>query len=147
VGASRGAAEEAAWSFKILPPYIPVIDDEIDLRPGKLKLKRGGSFAAQYEMDGQEGLMSFGCGIVECQQVDAVQCLERYRGGCGELSVRAIEPNVGRVAPDERLETGDRLAKLPKIVATQLGFIDIAGLVRGAWRVRDARAVPLAAAI
>ena len=59
----------------------------------------------------------------------------------------AIEPNVGRVAPDERLETGDRLAKLPKIVATQLGFIDIAGLVRGAWRVRDARAVPLAAAI
>jgi GTP-binding protein YchF len=44
-----------------------------------------------------------------------------------------IEPNVGRVAvPDERLEVLARLAKSAKIVATQLGFVDIAGLVRGA---------------
>src|SRR5580698_4687208 len=44
-----------------------------------------------------------------------------------------IEPNVGRVAvPDERLDVCARLAKSAKIIPTQLGFVDIAGLVRGA---------------
>src|ERR1043165_9046075 len=42
-------------------------------------------------------------------------------------------PNVGRVAvPDERLQVCARLAKSAKIVPTQLEFVDIAGLVRGA---------------
>ncbi len=46
-----------------------------------------------------------------------------------------IEPNVGRVAvPDERLEICAQLAKSAKIIATQLEFVDIAGLVRGASR-------------
>src|SRR5258708_5629145 len=44
-----------------------------------------------------------------------------------------IEPNVGRVAvPDERLEVCARLGKSAKIINTQLEFVDIAGLVRGA---------------
>jgi GTP-binding protein YchF len=44
-----------------------------------------------------------------------------------------IEPNVGRVAvPDERLATLARIAKSAKVVPNQLGFVDIAGLVRGA---------------
>ncbi len=44
-----------------------------------------------------------------------------------------IEPNVGRVAvPDERLDICAKLAKSAKIVPTQLEFVDIAGLVRGA---------------
>jgi len=44
-----------------------------------------------------------------------------------------IEPNVGRVAvPDPRLEILARLGKSAKIIATQLEFVDIAGLVRGA---------------
>jgi GTP-binding protein YchF len=46
-----------------------------------------------------------------------------------------IEPNVGRVAvPDPRLETLVRLAKSQKTIPTQLEFVDIAGLVRGASR-------------
>jgi GTP-binding protein YchF len=44
-----------------------------------------------------------------------------------------IEPNVGRVAvPDARLDTLAAVAKSAKIIATQLEFVDIAGLVRGA---------------
>jgi ribosome-binding ATPase len=44
-----------------------------------------------------------------------------------------IEPNVGRVAvPDERLATLARIAKSAKVTPNQLGFVDIAGLVRGA---------------
>ncbi len=46
-----------------------------------------------------------------------------------------IEPNIGRVAvPDERLRTLARLAKSARTVPNQLGFVDIAGLVRGASR-------------
>jgi len=44
-----------------------------------------------------------------------------------------IEPNVGRVAvPDQRLDILARIGKSAKIIATQLEFVDIAGLVRGA---------------
>jgi ribosome-binding ATPase len=44
-----------------------------------------------------------------------------------------IEPNVGRVAvPDDRLAALARIAKSAKVVPNQLGFVDIAGLVRGA---------------
>ena len=44
-----------------------------------------------------------------------------------------IEPNVGNVAvPDPRLDKLAALAKSQKIIETQLGFTDIAGLVKGA---------------
>ena len=44
-----------------------------------------------------------------------------------------IEPNVGQVAvPDERLQKIAAIAKSAKIIETQLGFVDIAGLVKGA---------------
>ncbi|MCR9220584.1 MAG: redox-regulated ATPase YchF [Alphaproteobacteria bacterium] len=44
-----------------------------------------------------------------------------------------IEPNTGRVAvPDERLEKLAELAKSAKVIPTQLEFVDIAGLVKGA---------------
>ena len=44
-----------------------------------------------------------------------------------------IEPNVGRVAvPDDRLDILARIGKSAKIIPTQLEFVDIAGLVRGA---------------
>src|SRR5215831_17825056 len=46
-----------------------------------------------------------------------------------------IEPNIGRVAvPDRRLEKLAELAGSKRIVPNQLGFVDIAGLVRGASR-------------
>jgi len=44
-----------------------------------------------------------------------------------------IEPNTGRVAvPDSRLDQIAAIGKSAKIVPTQLEFVDIAGLVRGA---------------
>src|SRR3954469_14926147 len=44
-----------------------------------------------------------------------------------------IEPNTGRVdVPDPRLERIAAIANPAKIVPTQLEFVDIAGLVRGA---------------
>jgi ribosome-binding ATPase len=44
-----------------------------------------------------------------------------------------IEPNVGQVAvPDDRLDKIAAIAKSAKVIATQLGFVDIAGLVKGA---------------
>src|SRR3546814_10093217 len=44
-----------------------------------------------------------------------------------------IEPNSGNVAgPDARLEKLAAIASSKKIIATQLAFVDIAGLVRGA---------------
>jgi GTP-binding protein YchF len=44
-----------------------------------------------------------------------------------------IEPNVGRVAvPDPRLQEIAGIAKSANVIETQLEFVDIAGLVRGA---------------
>ena len=44
-----------------------------------------------------------------------------------------IEPNVGNVAvPDPRLQQLAAIAHSAKVIETQLGFVDIAGLVRGA---------------
>jgi len=44
-----------------------------------------------------------------------------------------IEPNIGRVSvPDERLRKLAEIASSAKIIPTQLEFVDIAGLVRGA---------------
>jgi GTP-binding protein YchF len=46
-----------------------------------------------------------------------------------------IEPNTGRVAvPDPRLDKLAALASSAKIIPTQLEFVDIAGLVKGASR-------------
>jgi GTP-binding protein YchF len=46
-----------------------------------------------------------------------------------------IAPNVGRVAvPDRRLEKLAKMANSKEIISSQMDFIDIAGLVRGASR-------------
>ncbi len=83
--------------------------------------------------------MGFNCGIVGLPNVGkstlfnaltATQAAE-----AANYPFCTIEPNVGRVAvPDERLEVCARLGKSAKIVPTQLEFVDIAGLVRGASR-------------
>jgi PTH1 family peptidyl-tRNA hydrolase len=52
MNASGEAVAEAARFFKIPPEDIVVIHDEIDLRPGKLRVKRGGGNA------GHNGLRS-----------------------------------------------------------------------------------------
>jgi PTH1 family peptidyl-tRNA hydrolase len=52
MNASGESVGEAARFFKLLPSDIIVIHDEIDLRPGKLRVKRGGGSA------GHNGLRS-----------------------------------------------------------------------------------------
>jgi ribosome-binding ATPase len=81
--------------------------------------------------------MGFNCGIVGLPNVgksalfNALTATEAAEATKYPFSTR--EPNLGRVAvPDERLGVCARLAKSAKIIPTQLEFIDIAGLVRGA---------------
>jgi len=81
--------------------------------------------------------MGFSCGIVGLPNVGkstlfnaltATQAAE-----AANYPFCTIEPNVGRVAvPDERLAVCAKLGKSARIVPTQLEFVDIAGLVRGA---------------
>jgi ribosome-binding ATPase len=81
--------------------------------------------------------MGFNCGIVGLPNVGkstlfnalvATQAAE-----AANYPFCTIEPNIGRVAvPDERLGVLAGLARSAKIVPTQLEFVDIAGLVRGA---------------
>ena len=81
--------------------------------------------------------MGFNCGIVGLPNVGkstlfnaltATQAAE-----AANYPFCTIEPNIGRVAvPDERLDTLAKLAGSAKLVPTQLEFVDIAGLVRGA---------------
>ena len=81
--------------------------------------------------------MGFNCGIVGLPNVgkstlfNALTATEAAEAA--NYPFCTIEPNVGRVAvPDERLAVCARLAKSAKIIPTQLEFVDIAGLVRGA---------------
>ncbi|HEY1257627.1 MAG TPA: redox-regulated ATPase YchF, partial [Stellaceae bacterium] len=81
--------------------------------------------------------MGFNCGIVGLPNVgksalfNALTATQAAEATKYPFSTR--EANVGRVAvPDERLDICAKLAKSRRIVPTQLEFVDIAGLVRGA---------------
>src|SRR5665213_535502 len=81
--------------------------------------------------------MGFNCGIVGLPNVGKSTLFNALTSTAAAEAANypfcTIEPNIGRVAvPDERLEILARLGKSAKIVPTQLEFVDIAGLVRGA---------------
>ncbi|GMN13502.1 redox-regulated ATPase YchF [Altererythrobacter sp. MTPC7] len=81
--------------------------------------------------------MGFRCGIVGLPNVGKSTLFnaltETQAAQAANYPFCTIEPNVGQVAvPDERLEKIAGIAKSAKVIHTQLGFTDIAGLVKGA---------------
>jgi hypothetical protein len=83
--------------------------------------------------------MGFQCGIVGLPNVGKSTLFNALTATQAAQAANypfcTIEPNTGRVAvPDARLDLLAKLAKSQKIISTQLEFVDIAGLVRGASR-------------
>ena len=81
--------------------------------------------------------MGFNCGIVGLPNVGKSTLFNALTATQAAQAANypfcTIEPNVGRVAvPDPRLDKLAGIAQSAKIVATQLEFVDIAGLVKGA---------------
>ena len=81
--------------------------------------------------------MGFRCGIVGLPNVGKSTLFnaltETAAAQAANYPFCTIEPNVGNVGvPDPRLNQLAAIAKSAKIIETQLGFVDIAGLVRGA---------------
>jgi len=81
--------------------------------------------------------MGFNCGIVGLPNVGKSTLFnaltETAAAEAANYPFCTIEPNTGRVAvPDPRLDALAALAQSQNIIPTQLEFVDIAGLVRGA---------------
>ncbi|MBX7481328.1 redox-regulated ATPase YchF [Qipengyuania qiaonensis] len=81
--------------------------------------------------------MGFRCGIVGLPNVGKSTLFnaltETQAAQAANYPFCTIEPNVGQVAvPDERLDKIAGIAKSAKVIPTQLAFVDIAGLVKGA---------------
>ena len=81
--------------------------------------------------------MGFQCGIVGLPNVGKSTLFNALTATQAAQAANypfcTIEPNVGRVAvPDPRLDMLAKIGKSATIIPTQLEFVDIAGLVRGA---------------
>jgi len=88
-------------------------------------------------LDRQGFSMGFRCGIVGLPNVGKSTLFNALTQTAAAQAANypfcTIEPNVGQVAvPDERMPKLAEIAGSAKIIETQLGFVDIAGLVRGA---------------
>src|SRR6201990_1206696 len=81
--------------------------------------------------------MGFRCGIVGLPNVGKSTLSNALTKTAAAQAANypfcTIEPNVGNVGvPDARLQKLAAIASSQKIIETQLAFVDIAGLVRGA---------------
>ena len=81
--------------------------------------------------------MGFNCGIVGLPNVGKSTLFNALTNTAAAEAANypfcTIEPNVGRVSvPDERLDTIAKIGASAQIIPTQLEFVDIAGLVKGA---------------
>src|SRR5216110_1140292 len=81
--------------------------------------------------------MGFKCGIVGLPNVGKSTLFnaltETQAAQAANYPFCTIEPNVGQVSvPDPRLDKLAAIAGSAKIIPPQLGFVDIAGLVKGA---------------
>src|SRR6187549_1535520 len=81
--------------------------------------------------------MGFRCGIVGLPNVGKSTLFnaltETQAAQAANYPFCTIEPNVGQVeVPDARLDKLAAIAGSAKIIPTQLAFVDIAGLVKGA---------------
>ena len=81
--------------------------------------------------------MGFKCGIVGLPNVGKSTLFnaltETQAAQAANYPFCTIEPNVGQVGvPDPRLDKLAAIAGSAKIIPTQLAFVDIAGLVKGA---------------
>jgi peptidyl-tRNA hydrolase, PTH1 family len=93
---------EAARFFKILPSEIVVIHDEIDLRPGKLRVKRGGGSAGHNGLRSIDGLLGpdywrvrLGIGHPGVKELVQPYVLQNFSG---EELTGWVEPLLGAVA-------------------------------------------------
>src|ERR1700730_2284166 len=83
--------------------------------------------------------MGFNCGIVGLPNVGKSTLFNALTATQAAQAANypfcTIEPNIGRLAvPDPRLDKLAAIASSAKIINTQLEFVDIAGLVRGAHK-------------
>ena len=80
--------------------------------------------------------MGFSCGIIGLPNVGKstiFNALTSAKAAAANFPFCTIEPNTGAVpVPDPRLEVLSNMAKSEKIIPTQITFVDIAGLIRGA---------------
>ncbi len=93
---------EAARFFKILPSEIIVIHDEIDLRPGKLRVKLGGGSAGHNGLRSIDGLLGpeywrvrIGVGHPGIKELVQPYVLQNFSG---EELTGWVEPLLGAVA-------------------------------------------------